>query len=86
MFMTIDCDNGGFVYPATTNSRICAAPTNAAPMGSRVQLDMTPTEIFAFAMPAWKQTILRAMAEYGDRNRLRHPLARARPVRAQATC
>jgi len=65
LFMTIDCDNGGFVYPATKNSRICAAPTNAAPMGSRFQLNMTAAEINALAVPAWKKTILRAMAEYG---------------------
>jgi hypothetical protein len=34
-------------------------------MGARFQLAMTPDEIDALSVPAWKKTILRAMATYG---------------------
>lgn len=33
--------------------------------GARLQLNMTNSEIEALSMPAWKTTILKAMAEYG---------------------
>lgn len=66
LFMTVDCDGGNFVWPATQASgRTCADKTNAPPLGTRFQLNMSVTEINALAVPAWKKTILRAMAEYG---------------------
>ena len=65
LFMVVNCDSGGYVYPAGKSGRACANRASAPPMGSRFQLDMTGAQIDALALPAWKKTILRAMAEYG---------------------
>ncbi|HEX2085496.1 MAG TPA: hypothetical protein VHF89_07430, partial [Solirubrobacteraceae bacterium] len=69
LFMNARCDSGTFVYPATKNGRSCSAigePTaDAPPMGARFQLTMSREEIDALPVPAWKKTVLRAMAEYG---------------------
>ena len=69
LFMVVECDNGKFVYPASKNGRSCdkiGLPTENAPaMGTRFILDMTDAEIGALSVPAWKKTILRAMAQYG---------------------
>ena len=69
LFMTINCDSGAAVYPALKSGRSCAAigqsTTNAPPMGARFQLTMTESQINALAVPAWKKTLLRAMARYG---------------------
>jgi hypothetical protein len=63
------CDNGSHVYPAHGVGRPCSAVgesnADAPPMGTRFQLDMNPAEINALHVPAWKKTILRAMARYG---------------------
>ena len=69
LFMTINCDSGAPVYPALKSGRSCASigqtNTDAPPMGARFQLTMTDAQIDALAVPAWKKTILRAMAHYG---------------------
>jgi hypothetical protein len=69
LFMVGLCDAGRWVYPAGKAGRSCAAlglPTaDAPPMGVRLQLAMTPEQIQALPVPAWKKTVLRAMAEYG---------------------
>lgn len=69
LFLVVKCDSGRFVYPATKSGRSCASAglTNAGapPMGARFQLAMTDAEIDALPVPAWKKTILRAMAVYG---------------------
>jgi hypothetical protein len=69
LFMVARCDAGQYVYPAGKSGRSCAAlglPTDdAPPMGVRLQLAMTPSQIDALAVPAWKKTILQAMARYG---------------------
>lgn len=63
------CDNGTYVYPAAKTGQSCASigqsNTNAPPMGTRFQLNMSDAEIRALAVPAWKQAILMAMAHYG---------------------
>jgi hypothetical protein len=63
--VVIDCDNGTNVPPALAHDKQCADTTDAPPMGARLQLDMTAAEIDALAVPAWKKTILHALAEYG---------------------
>lgn len=67
--MVVYCDNGQYVYPATKSGRSCSSiglsNANAPAMGQRFQLNMTDTEINALSVPAWKKTILRAMARYG---------------------
>jgi hypothetical protein len=69
LFLVVSCDAGRVVYPATGRGRSCASlglPTeDAPPMGARFQLAMTPEEINALPLPAWKKTILHAMATYG---------------------
>jgi hypothetical protein len=56
-----------FVYPALAGGSRCESTDNAdaPPMGARFQLNMTDTQINALAVPAWKKTILRALARYG---------------------
>jgi hypothetical protein len=69
LFLSINCDSGGFVYPAEQNGRSCSRigePNDGAPpMGTRFQLDMSEAEIDALDAPDWKKAILRAMARYG---------------------
>lgn len=69
LFATVRCDAGRFVYPARGMGTSCASvglPVDGAPpMGARLRLAMTPEEIDALPVPAWKKTILRAMATYG---------------------
>jgi hypothetical protein len=69
LFMYASCDNGTFVYPAAKSGQACAeigeSDTNAPPMGTRFQLNMSDAEIGALSVPAWKKTILTAMAHYG---------------------
>lgn len=57
---------GSYVYPATHAGTPC--PTDSPdlpPLGTRFLLAMSPAQINALAVPAWKKTILRALAHYG---------------------
>jgi hypothetical protein len=67
--ISVRCDSGRFVYPAMHSGWPCAAAGlsdgDAPPMGTRFQLDMTPAQIDALPVPAYRKTILRAMARYG---------------------
>jgi len=69
LFLTASCDAGRFVYPANGRGRSCAelglSTEDAPPMGARFQLAMSAEEIEALPVPAWKKTILHAMATYG---------------------
>jgi hypothetical protein len=66
LFMVVPCSSGKKVFPATGGSgSACSDGSTAAPMGARFQLDMSDGEIAALGVPAWKKTILRAMANYG---------------------
>jgi hypothetical protein len=69
LFIVINCDNGGFVYPARASGRAChdlgLSDVDAPPMGSLLHLDMSASEIDRLGIPSWKKTILRAMGEYG---------------------
>jgi hypothetical protein len=69
LFATVRCSSGRFVYPASGAGRRCATlglpDEGAPPLGTRLQLAMSPDEIEALRVPAWKKTILRAMATYG---------------------
>lgn len=58
---------GAWVYPASHGGARCSAADEAGapPMGARFQLDMTETQINALSVPAWKKTILKALATYG---------------------
>jgi hypothetical protein len=69
LFLFVTCDNGTSVYPAKAIGQACdwigRSNKDAPPMGTRIKLDMTPAEIDALAVPEWRKTIFRAMAEYG---------------------
>jgi len=69
LYMVASCDSGEFVYPAMKTGRSCSSigrsNQDAPPLGSRFQLDMSDAQIAALAVPAWKKTVLRAMAHYG---------------------
>jgi hypothetical protein len=65
LFMGVRCDRGSYVYPASGRGRTCLDTADALPMGSRLQLDMPGWQIDALAVPAWKKTVLHAMATYG---------------------
>jgi hypothetical protein len=56
-----------FVYPAAAGGSRCSSEDNAdaPPMGARFQLDMSDAQIAALSVPAWKKTILTALAHYG---------------------
>jgi hypothetical protein len=64
--IVINCDNGSYVYPASeANGQHCSDTTNAPPLGARLRLNMSTSQINALAIPAWKKTVLQAMATYG---------------------
>jgi hypothetical protein len=69
LVMAVKCDNGTFVYPATKSGQACSSiglsNDNAPPMGAHLQLDMSDAQIAALPVPAWKKTVLTAMAHYG---------------------
>jgi hypothetical protein len=69
LFMTVRCDDGSFVPPAVKSGRPCSAigrpNTNAPPMGTRLQLNLSRRAIDALPVPFWTRAILRAMATYG---------------------
>jgi hypothetical protein len=67
--IVVNCDSGSFVWPARSSDQSCAkvglSDVDAPPMGAHLQLAMTPAEIDALPIRAWKKVFLRAMAEYG---------------------
>jgi hypothetical protein len=67
--ISVRCDSARFVYPASHAGASCASQglpdANAPAMGTRFQLAMTPAEIEALPVPAYRKTLLRAMARYG---------------------
>jgi hypothetical protein len=65
LFMVVGCTHSGYVYPAEGDAGHCSDQTNAPVDGQLLQLDMTDSQIDALAVPAWKKTILRALAHYG---------------------
>jgi hypothetical protein len=69
--INLPCTNG-VVYPAEqANGLPCTQEqgqtntTNAAPLGTLLQLNMTDAQIANSGAPAWQQTIMTAMAHYG---------------------
>lgn len=67
--ISVLCDSGTFVYPASQVSDSCASlglPDADAPaMGTRFQFAMTPAQIDALDVPTYRKTLLQAMARYG---------------------
>ena len=71
LFMSVKCTNGTFVWPARgpgvgrTCESMGLSNANAPALGQHFYLDMSESQIGALAVPTWKKTVLRAMAEYG---------------------
>jgi hypothetical protein len=69
LLLVVRCDSGEHVYPAAGSGRSCSDvgldEGDAPPMGARLALDMSDSEIDALGVPRWKRAILRAMAHYG---------------------
>ena len=55
-----------YVYPATHGGSACASTdATAVPLGTHFVLGMSEGQIQALAVPAWRKTILTALAQYG---------------------
>lgn len=67
LFIHVRCTSGRSVYPAApgTTGSVCSDTTNAPPLGARIWFSMSPAQIAALPVPAWKKTILRALHRYG---------------------
>ena len=66
LFMAVRCTNGRGVFPSDTGPKpSCDNASSAPPMGAHFQLAMSDSQIRSLHVPAWKKTILRAMAHYG---------------------
>lgn len=71
LFAQIKCTSGGSVYPANPRARgddcesVGMSNTAAPPVGARFWLDLSDRQIARLKVPAWKKTILRALARYG---------------------
>jgi hypothetical protein len=69
--MSVKCTNGTYVWPAegpgsgTPCSSLGLSNSNAPALGQHFMLDMSDGEIDGLTVPAWKKTILKAMAHYG---------------------
>jgi hypothetical protein len=65
----VECTGPQFVYPANQHDELCSdmglSNTNAPAMGMQLQLNMSAAEIDSLPVPAWKKTLLHAMATYG---------------------
>jgi hypothetical protein len=64
LLMVTRCTSG-YVPPARGGGASCPPGTDAPKAGMRFQLAMSPREIDRLRAPAWKKTILRALAQYG---------------------
>jgi hypothetical protein len=70
LFLVVNCTNGKHVFPAGTGvGRTCSSMglsgSDAPAMGQQYFLDMSDARIDALNVPAWKKTVLTAMAHYG---------------------
>jgi hypothetical protein len=71
LVMAVQCVDGSAVYPSVLHADFhsCSeegrSNANAPAMGMRFQLDYSDGEISSLRVPAWKKTILTAMAHYG---------------------
>ena len=65
-FGTKTTSNGSMVYPASHGASACSSDSgDLPPAGARFALAMTDAQIEALSVPAWKKTILKALAHYG---------------------
>jgi hypothetical protein len=60
-----ESDEGSYVYPAVAGGAPCRSGAQAPPMGARLRLAMSETQILALGLPRWQTAILTALARYG---------------------
>jgi hypothetical protein len=65
LFMTSSVSASSYVYPANNSDGSHSAASDYPPQGARFQLALSDSQIDALSVPAWKKTILRALAHYG---------------------
>jgi hypothetical protein len=65
LMISVECTDGELVWPSANRGSRCGNPADAPSLGDRFQLAMGDGEIAALPVPAWKKTILRALARYG---------------------
>ncbi|MGH7682979.1 MAG: hypothetical protein ACREMT_01435, partial [Vulcanimicrobiaceae bacterium] len=67
IFASAACVSSTPVYPATANSQglLCSNGQTAPPMGSRLQLTLTDSQIDNLAVDTWMKAVLHAMHDYG---------------------
>lgn len=65
LVVTVKCDNGGHVYPATGNGVHCPTTVDAPAEGQRFQLNMTDAEVDRLPIPTYRKVIAKAMIHYG---------------------
>ena len=64
LFATTNCVSGSYVYPGASQATSCAGG-GGPPLGARLQLKLTDSQINALRLPAWETAILHAMHDYG---------------------
>lgn len=57
--------SSSYVYPAKHGGSACGAGESSVPLGTHFMLALSEAQIQALAVPAWKKTILTALAQYG---------------------
>jgi hypothetical protein len=65
LMISVECTDGELQWPSINRGSRCGDPADAPSLGDRFQLAMSDGEIAALPVPAWKKTILRALARYG---------------------
>jgi hypothetical protein len=65
LMISVECTDGELQWPSANTGSRCGNPADAPSLGDRFQLSMSDGEIAALPVPAWKKTILRALARYG---------------------
>ncbi|MGH7661231.1 MAG: hypothetical protein ACRENA_10015 [Vulcanimicrobiaceae bacterium] len=64
LFASTNCISGSYVYPGGSQGSVCSSYTGP-PIGARLQLTLTDSQITALGLPVWESAILRAMHDYG---------------------
>ena len=64
LFASTNCVSGSYVYPGGAQAYACASGVGP-PLGARLQLTLTDSQINALGLPVWEAAILHAMHDYG---------------------
>lgn len=64
LFASTNCVSGSYVYPGGSQAAVCTSGTGP-PLGARLQLTLSDSQINSLGLPAWEAAILHAMHDYG---------------------